>query len=76
MVLGIVHGKDDLGYVLFYEHFKTTLGLCGKSFDPRKSSIDTYAIEVECVKLWGPHKGYNGFKWKVDVNPPEIEARY
>jgi hypothetical protein len=59
---------------LFYEHFKTILGLCGKGFDPRKSSVDAYATEAECVKLWGLHKGHNGFKWKVDGNLLEIES--
>jgi hypothetical protein len=75
MELGIVLGKDDSGHVLSYEQFKTVLGLCGKGFDPRKSSIDIYATKVNCVKPWGPHKGHNGCKWKVDGNPPEIETR-
>ncbi len=39
-----------------YEHFKIVLGLCGEGFDPRKSSIDAYAIKEYCIKLWGTYK--------------------
>ncbi len=51
------------------------MGLCGEGFDPRKSSIDAYAIKEYCIKLWGTYKRHNGFKWKVDGNPLEIETR-
>ncbi len=66
---------NDPSHVLSYEHFKIVLGLCGKGFDPRKSSVIVYATKEKCVKLWGPHKGHNGCKWKVDGNPLEIEVR-
>jgi hypothetical protein len=51
------------------------LGLCGEGFDPRKSSIDVYATKTYCIKLWGPDKAHNGFKWKVNGNLQEIETR-
>jgi len=75
MKLEIVFGEDDLSHVFFYEHLKIVLGLCGEGFDPRKFSIDAYATKTYCIKLWGLYKGHNGFKWKVDGNPPKIEIR-
>lgn len=59
---------------MFYDHFRSMLGLCGEGRDPQKSSIDEYATKAECIKLWGPRKGHNGFKFKVDGNPLELEA--
>ncbi len=46
--------------VLFYQHFKSMLGLCGEGLDPQKSSIDEYATKAECIKYEVPRKGTMG----------------
>ncbi len=70
--IGLGEGESRF---MSYDHFRSMLGLCGEGLDPQKSNIDEYATEVECIKLWGPKKGHNGFKLKVDGNPLELEAR-
>ncbi len=75
MVEVVVAQDYEVGNILFYFYFKNVLGLCGKGLDPRKFNIDEFAIEANCVKLWGPRKGHNGFKFKVDGNLLEVEAK-
>jgi len=58
-----------------YDHFRSMLGLCGEELDLQKSSIDEYATKAECIKLWGPKKGHNGFKFKVDGKPTGIRGK-
>ncbi len=72
----VVAAQDFVvGNVLFYFYFKNVLGLCGEGIDPRKSNIDEFATKADCVKLWGPRKGHNGFKFKVDDNLLKLKAR-
>lgn len=70
--IGLGEGES---YVLSYHHFRFMLGLCGEGLDPWKCGIDEYAIKVECIKLWGPKKGHNKLKFKVDGKPLELEAK-
>lgn len=61
--------------VLSYHHFRSMLRLCGEGLNPQKYGIDGYVTKIECIKLWGPRKWHNGFKFKVDGNPPELKAK-
>jgi hypothetical protein len=61
--------------VLSYHHFQSMLWLCGEGLEPRKFGINEYATKVEWIKLWGPKKGHNRFKFKVDGNPLELKAK-
>jgi len=61
--------------VLSYHHFRSMLRLCGEGLNPQKYGIDGYVTKVECIKLWGPKKRHNGFKFKVDGNPLELREK-
>ncbi len=62
----VVAAQDyEVGNVLSCSYFKNVLGLCGKGLGPRKFNINEFAIKADYVKLWGPRKGHNGFKFKL-----------
>jgi len=48
--------------------------LCGERLNSQKLDIDAYLTKVKCIKLWAFRKSHDDVKFKININPLNIEA--
>ena len=56
------------------EYFRDVVGLPAKGMDPYDLR-DEHVTESECIKVWGPRRGYHGFRFKATHPDKSLKHR-